>query len=671
MKRICISVYRVFLRSIQLCIPYLALLASTIFIIARIYTLDTTKSPIQSFTSSLKIGIIGFIAFAFFSYELNALPERSGAEESTISNGGRVKWTKASLIALVSFLLIWALLIFLTNTGFYVFNTEEIFGPYLFHMFLAVILYCFLPGLAAVGLGCALSGWKRVPVLLVILFVSFLVSSLPMKYFINLSETISAAGFLDWFYLTVPNTDYITDAVYGIPLEPCRFARALFWLSLFAILILIRLKRIRFRLLWILISVSVGIACGVFFAARGTQDVMYKDDRPDSVISGESEFRRNHAEEHFSGYSAVPVTAYNLDLKLGIRLSARAEMALEENDTDRYVFTLYHGYEVREVLGEGGAPLDFHQEGDHIYVSARHPERSISLRYQGKCSKYYANCQAACLPGYFAWYPVPGEEMLWDSRRSAWKPIMEQSPTRFTVTVHAGYSVVSNLPETGRNRFEGNSAGASLYGGLVKLEAEGKDRVIGSPVGGPVFTGSVSGIASMLERARDLSGMDNLPEVRGGMVILQPWTIAMENGHEIPVVATEGQLFFCNLSSKDSSIVSQIISDRILDRTETGLLKEAFCGLVSDPESGSSVRRPDREELEILIRYKDLSEIDFYDNETIVQYMNAEETYKELFIYELGQAEDPSGFFHEVYEYLMAPEVKVNQVDFLYSMEGD
>ena len=671
MKRICIIVYKVFLRSIQLCIPYLALLASTIFIIARIYILDTTKSPIQSFTSSLKIGIIGFIAFAFFSYELNALPERSGAEESTISNGGRVKWAKASLTALMSFLLIWALLIFLINTGFYVFNAEEIFGPYLFHMFLAVILYCFLPGLVAVGLGCALSGWKRVPVLLVILFASFMASSLPMKYFINLSETFSAGGFLDWFYLTVPNTDYITDAVYGIPLEPCRFTRAFFWLSLFAILILVRLKQIRFRLLWLFISVSVGIACGVFFAARGTQDVMYKDDRPDSVISGESGYRRTHQEERLTGYSAVPVTAYELDLRFGIRLSVRAEITLEENNTNRYIFTLYHGYEVREVLGGDGAALTFRQEGDQIYISTDHPEKSISLKYQGKCSKYYANCQAACLPGYFAWYPVPGDEILWDSQRSAWKPITGQPISRFTVTVHAGYNIVSNLPETGRKRFEGNSAGASLYGGLVKLEAEGEDKVIGSPVGGPVFTGSLSHITHMLERAKDLSGMQGLPEIQGGTIILQPWTIAMENGHEIPVVATEGQLFFCNLSSKDSSIVSQIISDRILDRTETGLLKEAFCGLVSDPESGSSVRRPDREELEILIRYKDLSEIDFYDNETIVQYMNAEETYKELFIYELGQAEDPSGFFHEVYEYLMAPEVKVNQVDFLYGMEGD
>ena len=190
-------------------------------------------------------------------------------------------------------------------------------------------------------------------------------------------------------------------------MEFCRWVLVAFWsLLLFAALLWKYSAAKEHRLRFIAgLAGLLAIACGVRFAFRSNDYVLYKDNRSSSIVNSEYQYRRDREVP-----PAVPanftVEQYELDLSIRHNLKAEATLYLSQSDLSLYQFTLYHGLNVHSVVDEMGEPLDFQRNGDFLDVSSAKPIKAMTISYSGQTWKYFSNEQGIALPGYFPYYPL-------------------------------------------------------------------------------------------------------------------------------------------------------------------------------------------------------------------------------------------------------------------------
>lgn len=299
---ICVS-NRVFYRTLTLTIPYGLVLAITMVSLIRLASGEF--SPVDYLTDCLKLGILGVLYFAFAGYELTSMLRKCGGQESlsTIPAAQR-NLLFSQVLTLLPLLAVWSALIFGGQVIFYLQQGLN-YSPYLFHCLLAVTLYCFLPGLIGLLLGASLERAGRPTAYGVIVLAALLSSSVCDNLFarIDLFGT-SPMILFDWFYLTVPNGDWIADANYGVALEECRWYLTAFWSLLLVAILLWKFHRdkrwaISAATTILAVLAVLALVCGVRFALRGNDDLLQKDGRPDSLLVSELNYHADHSAGEF------------------------------------------------------------------------------------------------------------------------------------------------------------------------------------------------------------------------------------------------------------------------------------------------------------------------------------------------------------------------------------
>jgi hypothetical protein len=162
------------------------------------------------------------------------------------------------------------------------------------------------------------------------------------------------------------------------------------------------------------------------------------------------------------------VLSYKMNLRLKQIMYADVTLELEKNASNTYPMTLYHQYEVDTVTDGDGNTLEYERKGDYLTVFGGEG-KNICITYHGGLSNCYSNRQAMFLPGWFAYYPIPGYHTIIEEYQyiENW----QEEKVEYDITVDTDVSVFSNLPRVEENHFRGNTKGATLISGFV-AEAE-------------------------------------------------------------------------------------------------------------------------------------------------------------------------------------------------------
>lgn len=292
----------------------------------------------------------------------------------------------------------------------------------------------------------------------------------------------------DMFRILAPDPTWGMDPLYGFPVEQSRWMLAGVWLLGLLAAALPRLTTPRRRgIRYAQTSLAVlAVLCLVTVMMPSSE--LRRDWRVSgaaSVAADQAYYEMQIAKHPQREFPAdFTVRRYAMDLSAGRQLNATVTMDITDDEhSDAYRFTLYHGYDVSRVLDQDGRRLAFVQEGDYITVTSAGKQRQVTFEYSGGGGAHIANYQCVYLPGYFPYYPVPGFGSTWDFvHQTTRMSVAERTPSEFSVMFHSTVPLASDLEENA-GRFEGRAVAPSFVGGMLAQEAVAGHRVIYYPAG--------------------------------------------------------------------------------------------------------------------------------------------------------------------------------------------
>ena len=106
------------------------------------------------------------------------------------------------------------------------------------------------------------------------------------------------------------------------------------------------------------------------------------------------------------------VLDYTIDFDIYRTLDANVTVKVDNPQLDTYDFTLNYKYKIRKITNQNGTSLDYKREGDYVTVSLPKGETAEQLNFSYvalSATEYYSTSQGIFLPGYHAYYPIPGK----------------------------------------------------------------------------------------------------------------------------------------------------------------------------------------------------------------------------------------------------------------------
>ena len=660
------------LRSLSLMVPVLLLLAASIYIVYISTGKRGTGSDLGLLNNVLGLGLIAFICFGFMAYEFQSLRVRYHEEEILRHTGRSDRaLTAACGLLLLAILILWTACLGGLLTFLCMGSIQEI-PAFAGHIFASLTMYCLGPGLVGILAGLSLKPFARPVSYLILAFSSLLISPVLMNIYSGLTIAgLPAARLLDWFAIRTPNADWVPDGVYGIGMELPRKMLLLFWICLL-LLILYRTQFYRRKgIVHKLIAILLAAACiltGMRFSMRGEDSMVIKDRRIDNSYADLYYYSADSADPAVLSEADFSVSAYDLQIRITSSMRVTAALSVTDPDKDVYRFTLYHGFEVSSVTDIQGAPVDYERSGDFLDITGN-GSQGYQVRYQGNAGKYFANDQAAALPGYIPYYPVPGHQSIWDQEHLSFVTSLETCRAHYKVTVDSPLDICSNLPETGSNAFEGEAGLVSLYGGMLAVREEGGLAYYVSPLDEQGISRGGAFTADELESAWDkLAGQIGLDEelsFRGRKIFMQPISVMGSLSSQESLAIYDDHVILGEIRATTDQVCADHLSGKIPDREDQALLRDVFLECLQG-FSGESGVKPSLTDMDLLLRYGSESEIK--DPEELDRYVEeAQIVFRDLYAYQIGALGEET-VNREVYRYLTAPEHDTDQVTFLYEL---
>lgn len=650
-----------FFRSIIYVLVYAILLVLTNVYLVRLS--NTMNSLAEFHLSTLKLGIVGYIVFCLLGYEYVRLPKSCDLKEIIDS----IPESNLKLFISQNAVLLMLLLLWSGNVASWIavmyFRFQAMYPAFFINASLSILIDLFFPGVIAVLLGSFLALTVKREVAYCIIIISALLSSpVPSKIFAD--EAILGypiLAILDFFAILAPNTDWVADAGYGVSIEPYRWFLAAFWFFfLLAIITCIteQKKSKKVRIVAIIMAVCSVVCCGRFID-RNNDCIIQKDYRPNGVLKSDYNYYKNTPQLETQPAS-FSVEKYCINLKIRKNTQADVVIDLEENTLNEYPFTLHHGYSIERIEDENHNTLEFDRNGDHVIVYAPQGTQQLHFIYAGNTGKYYANYQGIALPGYIAYYPLPGLLSLWDYTEMCMTANTNQESVYYEVNVDTPLTVASNLPTDDNHKFYGTTTAVSLYGGMLEPVEINTVTYWNSPISSRSV--DLSGYQESWKKLASQVGETSEFDLTGKSIFLQPVTIMSANANQEEYVEFEDHIITANWSIKAEDICKQHLMSRIPKKETTKLLYDVFSNYLvfGASEETSEVSWPS---IEILTKYKSADEIS--DTDEWTNYINATNSFGELFQYKVHVLGEDY-VLKSVYQYLLNPDG--NEVRYLYSL---
>ena len=417
-------------------------------------------SDINYLSITLMLTEIFLPFFLFISYEFFYKYQQRGINEIVFSSlKGYFSISKNQFLVMLTIAVIFYVTALFYNIAVY-YQQAINHLEYFVHIFLSISLNLFGVSLAGMCIGFVISfKFKRLQAYLVLAIFTVLSS----QFFGKIAHSTNLYNIFELFnfqhYL-----DFTPNHSFGFSLLDYRWARVSFWvfLSLFFVARYIFKNKITKRVF----SLLMAFICIISFITMvtPTSKVDMNEHYQLKEIEYYERINQKNKEANFE------VLKYELDLEINRNLKAKATMELSDNTLTKYIFTLYHGYEIKYITDQNGNQLDYDIYGDYITIHKNEtPIEKIIMEYQGSCSTFYSNYQGIYLSGAFPYYPKAGFHVLYNIEYQNYNYILSNYLADYHIKVEGLKKTYSNLFESSINTFEGKSNGVSLVNGFYDV----------------------------------------------------------------------------------------------------------------------------------------------------------------------------------------------------------
>lgn len=435
------------------------------------YSFSLNNDVLIYLKNSIKLCLLSFVILCFTSYEFFYLYKRCYIDEALYShkNGKtRILTSTVTVLLFIPALEFFSAFVF----NFVIFLSSGMNDySYLYHIFSVLFLYVFLGGIIPILLGVFFAQkTKRIVSYALMALIIFLVSSTSDFIPGGLSQVTKINFWEAKYFLAyiLPNDlEWYINHDYGMYAEIYRWNLIIFWISLLSFLFfkLCQIKKTALKavLLSLTLLISTFNLVGYFYGGSHIE----KGAQLDSISMSDYLFYTENEQKNQD--SDFEVTSYDMDLSIYRQLDAEVSMTLSDTGLEYYNFTLYHGYNVLKITDIEGNALKYNREGDYVTVIGNGNLQLINIKYSGYSPILYSNYQACSLPGFFAYYPIPGFHKI-TGDYTTYNPIEIKSGTEFNIRVDSARQFYSNLDEVKneKNCFVGVTSYPTLFSGFYK-----------------------------------------------------------------------------------------------------------------------------------------------------------------------------------------------------------
>lgn len=435
------------------------------------YSFSLNSDVLIYLKNSIKLCLLSFVILCFTSYEFFYLYKRCYIDETLYShkNGKtRILTSTVTVLLFIPALEFFSAFVF----NFVIFLSSGMNDySYLYHIFSVLFLYVFLGGIIPILLGVFFAQkTKRIVSYALMALIIFLVSSTSDFIPGGLSQVTKINFWEAKYFLAyiLPNDlEWYINHDYGMYAEIYRWNLIIFWISLLSFLFfkLCQIKKTAFKavLLSLTLLISTFNLVGYFYGGSHIE----KGAQLDSISMSDYLFYTENEQKNQD--PDFEVTSYDMDLSIYRQLDAEVSMTLSDTGLEYYNFTLYHGYNVLKITDIEGNALKYNREGDYVTVIGNGNLQLINIKYSGYSPILYSNYQACSLPGFFAYYPIPGFYKI-TGDYTTYNPIEIKSETEFNIRVDSARQFYSNLDEVKneKNCFVGVTSYPTLFSGFYK-----------------------------------------------------------------------------------------------------------------------------------------------------------------------------------------------------------
>lgn len=435
------------------------------------YSFSLNNDVLIYLKNSIKLCLLSFVILCFTSYEFFYLYKRCYIDEALYShkNGKtRILTSTVTVLLFIPALEFFSAFVF----NFVIFLSSGMNDySYLYHIFSVLFLYVFLGGIIPILLGVFFAQkTKRIVPYALMALIIFLVSSTSDFIPGGLSQVTKINFWEAKYFLAyiLPNDlEWYINHDYGMYAEIYRWNLIIFWISLLSFLFfkLCQIKKTALKavLLSLTLLISTFNLVGYFYGGSHIE----KGAQLDSISMSDYLFYTENEQKNQD--PDFEVTSYDMDLSIYRQLDAEVSMTLSDTGLEYYNFTLYHGYNVLKITDIEGNALKYNREGDYVTVIGNGNLQLINIKYSGYSPILYSNYQACSLPGFFAYYPIPGFYKI-TGDYTTYNPIEIKSETEFNIRVDSARQFYSNLDEVKneKNCFVGVTSYPTLFSGFYK-----------------------------------------------------------------------------------------------------------------------------------------------------------------------------------------------------------
>lgn len=435
------------------------------------YSFSLNNDVLIYLKNSIKLCLLSFVILCFTSYEFFYLYKRCYIDEALYShkNGKtRILTSTVTVLLFIPALEFFSAFVF----NFVIFLSSGMNDySYLYHIFSVLFLYVFLGGIIPILLGVFFAQkTKRIVSYALMALIIFLVSSTSDFIPGGLSQVTKINFWEAKYFLAyiLPNDlEWYINHDYGMYAEIYRWNLIIFWISLLSFLFfkLCQIKKTALKavLLSLTLLISTFNLVGYFYGGSHIE----KGAQLDSISMSDYLFYTENEQKNQD--LDFEVTSYDMDLSIYRQLDAEVSMTLSDTGLEYYNFTLYHGYNVLKITDIEGNALKYNREGDYVTVKGNGNLQLINIKYSGYSPILYSNYQACSLPGFFAYYPIPGFYKI-TGDYTTYNPIEIKSETEFNIRVDSARQFYSNLDEVKneKNCFVGVTSYPTLFSGFYK-----------------------------------------------------------------------------------------------------------------------------------------------------------------------------------------------------------
>lgn len=435
------------------------------------YSFSLNNDVLVYLKNSIKLCLLSFVILCFTSYEFFYLYKRCYIDEALYShkNGKtRILTSTVTVLLFIPTLEFFSAFVF----NFVIFLSSGMNDySYLYHIFSVLFLYVFLGGIIPILLGVFFAQkTKRIVSYALMALIIFLVSSTSDFIPGGLSQVTKINFWEAKYFLAyiLPNDlEWYINHDYGMYAEIYRWNLIIFWISLLSFLFfkLCQIKKAALKavLLSLTLLISTFNLVGYFYGGSHIE----KGAQLDSISMSDYLFYTENEQKNQD--PDFEVTSYDMDLSIYRQLDAEVSMTLSDTGLEYYNFTLYHGYNVLKITDIEGNALKYNREGDYVTVIGNGNLQLINIKYSGYSPILYSNYQACSLPGFFAYYPIPGFYKI-TGDYTTYNPIEIKSETEFNIRVDSARQFYSNLDEVKneKNCFVGVTSYPTLFSGFYK-----------------------------------------------------------------------------------------------------------------------------------------------------------------------------------------------------------